>query len=867
VATAGDVNGDGYADVIVGAPYYANGQTDEGRASVYHGSASGLSITAKWTAESDQADAKFGNAVATAGDVNGDGFADVIVGAPNYDNGQTDEGRASVYHGSAGGLSATPNWTSESDQDSAKFGNSVAIAGDVNGDGYADVIVGAPNYDNGQTDEGRVFVYHGSASGLSTTANWTAESDQASAYFGYSVATAGDVNGDGYADVIVGAPNYDNGQADEGRAFVYYGNGGRGVALRPRQLCTDGSTPIAHLGMSDSTNSFILALTGKTPFGRGKVTLEYEIKPLGVLFNGQNTITLPMWLDTGIQGIEIPTSCSGLSVGTPYHWRVRLQYNPATTPFQQRSRWLTMPWNGWQETKLKTNQYPPAAPSNLQAVGTCTGAILTWTDNSKNETGFQIKRASSSSGPWYSVTTVPKNATTYTDSYDAPTNCYIVMAVNEVDYSASTDAKCADLLYPPAAGPSGLSATAVSSTQINLSWTDNSNNETGFKIERAPDSAGIPGTFAQIATVGAGVTSYANTDLAGNTKYWYRVRAYNACADSMYSNNASATTQDEDTDRDGIQDSTDNCPAIPNGPELGTCLPGSEHIGLTCTGDSDCGTNGNCSTIQEDSDVNGVGDVCDVPWKIRWLVRQYYLNILDREPDTSGLNYWAAEIDKIINLGIYVGEGFQALARFHFNSPEYLNIDKNDTEFLTDIYETFLQRPPDQTGLDYWRNQLNAGLTRNMVITQFANSPEFVLYMQNLFGPDTTRPENNLLNDFYRGILNVFPDQAGFNYYLGLMRIYQCNNDPAALRSLCHDIALSFVQSAQYQGRNRDNKGYIEDVYNAILRRSADATGFLFWVDCLENGPCTRESVLQNFTDSPEFQGRVQKVIDAGCLP
>jgi hypothetical protein len=75
----------------------------------------------------------------------------------------------------------------------------------VNGDGYADVIVGAPYYDNGETDEGRAYVYHGSSSGLSATANWTAESNQASAYFGYSVSTAGDVNGDGYADVIVGA--------------------------------------------------------------------------------------------------------------------------------------------------------------------------------------------------------------------------------------------------------------------------------------------------------------------------------------------------------------------------------------------------------------------------------------------------------------------------------------------------------------------------------------------------------------------------------------------------------------------------------------------------------------------------------------
>jgi S-formylglutathione hydrolase FrmB len=96
----------------------------------------------------------------------------------------TDEGRAYVYHGSASGLSTTPNWTAESNRASAEFGVSVASAGDVNGDGFSDVIVGAWLFDNGETNEGRAFVYHGSASGLSTTANWTAESNQAGAQFG-----------------------------------------------------------------------------------------------------------------------------------------------------------------------------------------------------------------------------------------------------------------------------------------------------------------------------------------------------------------------------------------------------------------------------------------------------------------------------------------------------------------------------------------------------------------------------------------------------------------------------------------------------------------------------------------------------------
>ena len=87
--------------------------------------------------------------------------------------------------------------------------------------------------------------------------------------------------------------------------------------------------------------------------------------------------------------------------------------------------------------------------------------------------------------------------------------------------------------------PSGLAATAVSTSQINLSWTDNVTNETGFKIER---KTGGGGTYAEIATVGAGVTTYSDTGLTEATTYFYRVRATNAVGDSAYSNEANATT-------------------------------------------------------------------------------------------------------------------------------------------------------------------------------------------------------------------------------------------------------------------------------------------------------------------------------------
>jgi hypothetical protein len=94
------------------------------------------------------------------------------------------------------------------------------------------------------------------------------------------------------------------------------------------------------------------------------------------------------------------------------------------------------------------------------------------------------------------------------------------------------------VVAPPAA-PSNLLATAISSSQINLAWSDNSVNETGFKIERSPNGST---SWMPIATVGANLTSYSNTGLSTNTTYYYQVRATNAGGDSAYSNVASATT-------------------------------------------------------------------------------------------------------------------------------------------------------------------------------------------------------------------------------------------------------------------------------------------------------------------------------------
>ncbi len=189
------MKGTGFSDVVVGSSIYDNGQIDEGRVFVYYGSVSGVNTIADWTAESNQTGAQIGGSVGTAGGCKWGHYADIIVSAYQYDNGETDEGKVFVYFGSATGLSISPDWSAEGNQAEAYFGLASGTAGDINGDGFADVLIGVSLYDDGQTNEGRAYLFQGSAAGLSLTPNWTAESNQANAQFGYAVGSAGDVNG------------------------------------------------------------------------------------------------------------------------------------------------------------------------------------------------------------------------------------------------------------------------------------------------------------------------------------------------------------------------------------------------------------------------------------------------------------------------------------------------------------------------------------------------------------------------------------------------------------------------------------------------------------------------------------------------
>jgi len=274
VSDAGDVNGDGFDDLLVGA-YQANGGAGYGYVVFGSGAAFGqtFDLGAVDGANGFRIDGTDGGdyggfSLRGAGDVNGDGLADVIVGADGGDAGANDAGESYVVFGATGGFAA--NFALSSVDGSNGFridgvaagdrsGYSVSGAGDVNGDGFDDLLIGASRADpGGDLSAGESYVVFGTDAGFGTSFSLASidgengfrlEGVDAGDYSGVSVSGAGDVNGDGFDDLLIGADNGDpGGAADAGETYLIFGRDFRGEA---DFLGTDGADTFAGTGDDD----------------------------------------------------------------------------------------------------------------------------------------------------------------------------------------------------------------------------------------------------------------------------------------------------------------------------------------------------------------------------------------------------------------------------------------------------------------------------------------------------------------------------------------------------------------------------------------------------------------------------------------
>ncbi len=623
----GDINGDGNMDLVVGAPRHVENTNNPGRAYVYHldgnrtiSNAPNITLTG-----TDNGDA-FGYLVRICGDVNGDGYDDVLVTAPSHNGTGTDfdVGKAYVYHGSSSGIKTTADWTYTGTEQSDLLGYSATGVGDVNDDGYDDILLGVPNYDTSTiTDAGAGLVFYGGSGGLSSSPDVTIEGDTGTGWLGYDVAYCQDINGDGIDDFVLSAPNTSNGTlTSNGHIQVHFGdsggvnsapdkklggwytNGDMGSSVGP---CGDGNGDgYSDVCAGDMTILHTYVFYGGADAAAPKINLDdveiwsksdalrgdAEIPDFSIKLNAYiqahqgeedeyGNLIVPINVSLGRAGKiklhSIIIQIYKLVVPTGFDARpmaegnaVRLSWDDHTAKTDDISKMAIEFWNGtdWEElekvSKRNTTHVirgledgteyrfrlrafdgdvqaysipsvevavtpgdtkAPDKVINLLTVEDrdLMGINVSWAASDEDTANYEVW--SNKSGEWAVLTNVSAPMTYYidTDVEDGPRYFYRIRAWDEVPLESPLSTIVWGVLndLEPPSIPTGLRIEVVSSGRaLTISWNLNTDDTVAYSIE-----SNRTGDWREVILMGMNDDTYTDTGLEDDVRYYYRMRA------------------------------------------------------------------------------------------------------------------------------------------------------------------------------------------------------------------------------------------------------------------------------------------------------------------------------------------------------
>jgi len=335
VSAAGDINGDGIDDLVIGAPYADSNGTDSGATYVIFGNTLGLpnplnlsslNGTNGFKINGVNAGDYSGFSVSAAGDINGDGIDDLIIGAPYADPNGNYSGASYVVFGRTSAFTSPLNLSSLNGTNGfvingvAEYdhsGTSVSAAGDINGDGIDDLLIGAPDVSSAQSRSGASYVVFGRTLGFTSPLNLSSLNGTNGfvingvaeyEYSGISVSEAGDINGDGIDDLIIGAPFASPVDASSGASYVVFGtdqgftnpfqlsdlDGNNGIAIYGAAQFEFSGTSVSAAGdiNGDGTDDLIIGAPDASPNGT---------------YSGASYVVF------GDQGLASPFNLSGLN--------------------------------------------------------------------------------------------------------------------------------------------------------------------------------------------------------------------------------------------------------------------------------------------------------------------------------------------------------------------------------------------------------------------------------------------------------------------------------------------------------------------------------------------------------------------------